>query len=151
MGCVCEWARVGVDRCLNEDHQIYSEYVSCHPLEHHIHSTVVCGAHTYIMYSMCCTICTYVCLRTYVHTVHTVPICVYMYMSHWHGNVRGNNDSKSRRRTLNASRVNLNCVDARRGHSVRDDKWMYSDTASAPRLHSVRCLEDPVCRQSAGL
>ena len=36
--------------------------------------------------------------------------------------MRLNDDSNSRRRTLNASRVNLNRVDVRGGQSAREDK-----------------------------
>ena len=44
------------------------------------------------------------------------------YISRWRGTVRLNDDSNSRRRTLNASRVNLNPIYVRRGQSARDDK-----------------------------
>ena len=76
--------------------------------------------------------------------------CLCDYRSHCHGNVCLNDDSKSQRRTLMAWLVILNRVDVRGGQSARDE-WTFSDTASPPRLHGVHCLEDSVCRQSAGI
>ena len=59
------------------------------------------------------------------------------YISRCHDSMHLNDDSKSRRCALNAWRVNLNRVDVRGGQSAWDDKWMFLDTASVPRLHSV--------------
>ena len=90
------------------------------------------------------------------HTILIIRSCC-------HGNVRLNNDSKFWRCTPKPWRVIPNRVDLCGRQSVhdnkshirilwaRDDKWIFSDTVSAPRLHSTHCLEDPVCCQSAGI
>ena len=63
-------------------------------------------------------------VAVYDDDIHFMWLSVSLIManiSRWRGNVRLNNDSNSRRRTLNASRVNLNHVDVRGGQSARDD------------------------------
>ena len=44
------------------------------------------------------------------------------HISHCHGNVHLNDDSKSQRRTLNAWHMILNLVDVCGGQTARDDK-----------------------------
>ena len=58
-------------------------------------------------------------------------------------------DFKLRKRTYVEGRVQgtINPIYVCRRQSARDDEWIFLDTAYAPRLHGVCCLEDPVCRQ----
>ena len=73
--------------------------------------------------------------------------CILFNISHWRGNVRLSDDSSSRRRTLNALRMNLNLIDVRGGQSAHDNK-SHIHTPQAERTwrlmgglwHSV-CIE----------
>ena len=110
---------------------IYNDYYNHTMCVLHVYNYryVQCYMELYIcnnehtVYFMCIVLYVYVFTCGLCTTVmNIIGIQTYIYIYRCYGNVRLNNDSKSRRRTLDAWCVILNCIDMRGGQSVRDEK-----------------------------
>ena len=94
-------------------------------------------------------------MYTFIHTqVVLIPlyINIYIYISHCHGNVHLNKNSKSRRHTLNAWCMILNWLDVRDGQSALDDALRHSIRSKTARCTLPRGPGlSPICRNMIGL